>query len=176
VQAGGSPAVRDNKAKSAILHYLRRDLGYRTDLPYVALEDLEQGYSPSGEYPKSVNARWNWATAPASPEDLAAAMAEAAKSGSGPPRLGPPLPATEEAIALNPNMKILVASGIFDSYASCAAYEETGRQLPLALQQSISFKCYAGGHAMYLDPPVRLKFSKDVKDMIAKIRSEAERY
>ncbi len=171
VQAGGSPAVRDYKAKSAILRYLRRDLGYRTDLPYVGLEDLEQGYSPSGEYPESVNARWNWATVPVSPEDLAAAMAEAAKTGSGPPRLGPPLPATEEAIALNPNMKILVASGIFDSYASCAAYEETGRRLPPALQQSMIFKCYAGGHMMYLDPSTRVQFSKDVKDMIVEIRA-----
>jgi carboxypeptidase C (cathepsin A) len=171
VQAGASSAAVESKAKSAILRYLRRDLGYRTDLLYVGLEDLEQGYAPSGKYPESVNARWNWATEPVSPENLAAAMAEAAKSGSGPPRLGPPLPATEEAIALNPGMKVLVASGIFDSYASCAAYEETGRQLPPALRQSLSFKCYVGGHMMYLDPPTRVQFSKDVKDMIAKIRA-----
>ena len=168
-QAGVSSAVMAPKSRSAILRYLRRDLGYRTDLPYVGLEDLEQGYAPSGEYPQSVNARWNWATEPVSPEDLAAAMAEAAKSGSGPPRLGSPLPATEEAIVLNPDMKVLVASGIFDSYASCATYEEIGRQLPPALQRSISFKCYVGGHMMYLDPQIRVRFSKDVKDMIATI-------
>jgi len=170
VQARSSPAVKRFKTKSAILRYLRRDLGYRTDLPYVGLEELEQGYAPSGKYPEGVNVRWNWATVPVSPEEMAAAMAEAAKSGTGPPRLGPPLPATEEAIALNPGMKVLVASGIFDSYATCAAYEETGRQLPPALQQSISFKCYVGGHMMYLDPPIRLQFSKDVKAMIATIR------
>lgn len=171
MQAGTAPTGSEFGAKSAILRYLRRDLGYRTDLPYVGLEDLEQGYAPSGKYPESVNARWNWATVPVSPEDMAAAMAEAAKSGSGPPRLGPPLPATEEAIALNPDMRILVASGLFDSYASCAAYEETGRQLPPALRRAISFKCYLGGHMMYLDLQTRVQFSKDVKAMITKIRA-----
>jgi carboxypeptidase C (cathepsin A) len=174
VQAGQSTSVEEFKDKSAILHYIRRDLGYRTTLPYVSLEDWDQGYAPSGKYPENVNARWNWATVPVSPEELEAAMKEAAKSGSGPPRLGPPLPATEEAIALNPGMKVLVASGIFDSYASCAAYEETGRQLPPVLQQSISFKCYVGGHMMYLDPLTRIQFSKDVKTMIASIRRGSE--
>jgi carboxypeptidase C (cathepsin A) len=173
---GKSPAGVEFGANSAILRYLRRDLGYRIDLPYVGLEDLEQGFAPSGKYPESVNERWNYATAQVSPEDLAAAMAEATKSGSGPPRIGPPLPATEEAIALNPSMKILVASGLYDSYSTCAANEETWHHLPPALQQSISFKCYAGGHMMYLDPPTRVQFSKDVKDMIAKIRAELRNY
>jgi hypothetical protein len=170
VKAGQPPNAVRFGAKSAILHYLRRDLGYRTTLPYVSLEDWDQGFAPSGKYPRSVNARWNWATAPVSPEEMEAAMKAAAKSGSGPPRLGPPLPAAEEALALNPDMRVLVASGIFDSYASCAAYEETGRHLPSDLKDSISFQCYVGGHMMYLDPPTRLKFSKDVKAMIAEIR------
>lgn len=174
VEARASPLVVEYKAKSAILRYLRRDLGYRTDLPYVGLESLEQGYAPSGKYPRSVNARWNWATAKVAPEELAAAIEAAAKSGSGPPRIGPPLPATEEVIGLNPSIKVFVASGIYDSYASCAAYEETGRHLPPALRKSISFKCYVGGHMMYNDPPTRLEFSKDVKDMIAAIRDGAE--
>jgi hypothetical protein len=166
--------MAESKAKSAILRYLRRDLGYRTGLPYVGLESLEQGYAPSGKYPQSVNARWNYATAQVSPEEMAAAIEAAAKSGSGPPRIGPPLPATEEAITLNPGMKVLVASGIFDSYASCPAYKETERHLPPALRRAISFKCYIGGHMMYHDPQTRLEFSKDVKDMIATIRNEAE--
>ena len=174
VKAGEAPAGELFKAESAILRYIRRDLGYRTSLPYVSLEGWEQGFAPSGKYPQSVNARWNWATAPVSPEELAAAMEAAAKSGSGPPRIGPPLPATEEAIALNPDMKILVASGLYDSYATCAASEETGHHLPPALRQSISFKCYIGGHMMYLDPPTRLEFSNDVKYMIAKIRERAD--
>lgn len=176
IQAESSPSVMRPKGKSAILRYLRRDLGYRTDLPYVGLEDLKLGYAPSGKYPKSVNARWNYATAEVSPEELKAAMAEAAKSGSGPPRIGPPLPATEEAIALNPDMKVLVASGIYDSYSTCAAYEELARHLPPALKQAISFKSYVGGHMMYFESPTRSQFSKDFKEMIAEIRQSKPRF
>ncbi len=174
VQAGQSTSVEEFKGKSAILHYIRRDLGYRTTLPYVNLEDWEQGYAPSGTYPESVNSRWNYATAPVSPEEMQAIMAEAAQRGSGPPRIGPPLPATEEAIAINPRMKVLVASGLYDSYATCAANEETWRHLPPALQRSINFKSYVGGHMMYLDPLTCIQFSKDVKDMIAKIARGSE--
>jgi pimeloyl-ACP methyl ester carboxylesterase len=94
-------------------------------------------------------------------------IAAAARSGDGPPRLGPPLPATEEAIALNPRMKVLVASGLFDGFTPCAMNEETGRNLPPTLSQSIILKCYAGGHMMYLDTPARLELSKDIKDMIS---------
>ena len=35
-----------------MLRYLRESLGYRTDLPYLGLEDLTQGFAPSGTYPK----------------------------------------------------------------------------------------------------------------------------
>jgi carboxypeptidase C (cathepsin A) len=169
-QKGKSSHSEKSRAKAAILRYLRQDLGFSTSLPYVGLEDWEQGYAPSGKYPLGVNARWNWATAPVSPEEMEAAMKKAAESGSGPPRLGPPLPAAEEAVALNPDLRILVASGIYDSYASCSVYEETGRRLPPELKQSYSFKCYEGGHMMYLDPQTRIKFSNDVMEMISKLK------
>lgn len=173
VPAGADAAVVGSKAGPAILSYLRRELGYRTDLPYVDLEPLEQGYAPSGKYPQDVNARWNYATAEVSPEVLKASLEEASKSGSGPPLIGPPLPATEEAVALNPLMKVLVASGLYDSYSKCAAYEELPKHLPPALGRAITFKSYVGGHMMYLDPPTRLRFSQDVKEMITAIRREA---
>lgn len=169
VKAGTSPDVVEFKAKSAILRCLRRDLGYRTDLPYIGLDELVQGFAPSGKYPQDVNSRWNYATAEVSPEELKASLAEAAKRGSGPPRIGPPLPATEEAIALNPEMKVLVASGRYDSYSNCTAYEELGQYLPPALRQAITFKSYVGGHMMYLDPSTRLELHKDVKEMISTI-------
>lgn len=173
VKAGSEAAVVGHEAGPAILSYLRRDLGYRTDLPYVDLEPLEQGYPPSGKYPQDVNSRWNYATAEVSPDDLKAILEEAARRGSGPPRIGPPLPATEEAVTLNPRLKVLVASGIYDSYSTCAAYEEIPQYLPPALRQAITFTSYVGGHMMYADPPTRLRFSQDVKEMISAIRHEA---
>ena len=150
----------------AILHYFRHELGYHTSLPYIGLEGMEQGFAPSGSYPEPVNARWNYATAKVTPEELKAAIEEASKRGDGPPHLGPPLPGTEEALAINPHMKVLVAAGMYDSFLPCAVGDGIERQLPPNLQQSITFKCYIGGHAMYRDESTRAEFSRDVKTLI----------
>jgi carboxypeptidase C (cathepsin A) len=150
----------------AILNYFRHELGYRTSLPYIGLEEMEQGFVPNGTYPEAVNARWNYATAKITPEELKAAMEAASKRGDGPPRLGPPLPATEEALALNPHMKVLVAAGMYDSFLPCAPGSEIDRQLPPSLHAAITFKCYVGGHAMYLDAATRSEFSRDVEALI----------
>ena len=152
---------------AAILHYLRHDLGYQTDLPYIGLEEVSQGFAPSGTYPESVNQRWNYATKDVTPEEMKAAIEIAAREGSGPPRIGPPLPATEEALAVNPDLRVLVAAGRYDGFQPCAAGAETESHLPPNLRTAITFKCYAGGHAMYLDEPVRVELSRDVQALIS---------
>ena len=151
----------------AVLRYLRGDLGHRTSLPYIGLEPVETGYAPHGKYPESVNSRWNYATGPVTPEMVKEAMAAASKSGDGPPRLGPPLPGAEAAMALNPKLKILVASGLYDGGSICAANDEIARSLPDPLQQAMEFKCYAGGHMLYRDEPARMQFTRDVKAFVA---------
>jgi carboxypeptidase C (cathepsin A) len=158
----------------AILHYFRHELGYRTSLPYIGLETIEDGFAPTGTYPDPVNARWNYATAKVTPEQLKAAMEEASRRGDGPPRLGPPLPGTEDALALNPKMKVLVAAGMYDSFMPCAIGEEIERDLPANLKQSITFRCYLGGHAMYKDANTRPVFSHDVKALIEGEKIEGE--
>jgi hypothetical protein len=65
-------------------------------------------------------------------------------------------------------MKVLVAAGMYDSFLPCATGAEIDRELPSNLHQAITFKCYVGGHAMYLDASTRTEFSRDVKAMIAK--------
>lgn len=157
----------EDEGAPVLLHYFRHELNYRTSLPYIGLEDMEQGFAPSGTYPEPVNSRWNYATAKVTPEELKAALEAAEKTGEGPPRIGPPLPATEEALALNPHMKILVAAGMYDSFLPCAVGDEIERELPPRLRQSITFKCYVGGHAMYKDDPTRAEFSRDVKALIS---------
>jgi hypothetical protein len=151
---------------AVLLHYFRHELGYHTSLPYVGLEGMEQGFAPSGSHPEPVNSRWNYATAKVSPEELKAAIEEASKKGEGPPRIGPPLPGTEEALDINPHMKVLVAAGMYDSFLPCAPGNEIERDLPANMRQSISFKCYLGGHAMYQDDSTRVEFSRDVKTLI----------
>jgi len=159
-----SPPDEHNAAE--ILHYFRHELGYRTSLPYIGLEKMEDGFAPTGTYPDSVNARWDYATAKITPEQLKAAIEEASRKGEGPPRLGPPLPGTEDALAMNPRMKILVAAGMYDSFTPCAIGDEIARDLPAELKQAIRFKCYIGGHAMYKDASTRVEFSRDVRALI----------
>jgi predicted esterase len=157
---------RPTGSTAAILHYLRHDLGYRTDLPYVGLEPLTQGFAPSGTYPESVGERWNYATIEPTAEQVKAALEAASREGGGPPQIGPPLPATQEALAINPRMKVLVAAGMYDGFQPCAAGAQIAADLPPALR-SITFRCYLGGHAMYLDPATRIKLSRDVKALIS---------
>jgi carboxypeptidase C (cathepsin A) len=159
-----SPPANDDAP--VILHYFLSELGYRTSLPYFGLEPIDQGFAPSGTYPDPVNARWNYATAKVTPEEMKTAIDAASKRGDGPPRIGPPLPGTEEALTLNPRMKVLVAAGMYDSFLPCAIGGEIELQLPPNLRQSIRFKCYTGGHAMYEDAPTRAEFSRDVKALI----------
>ena len=151
-------------AREAILRHLRRDLGFRSELPYVGLEPLEHAYSADGRYPASVGARWDYATAEVTPEQRRAAMEAAMASGSGPPRLGAPLPATEEALRQNPALRVLVAGGLYDSFLPCAVGEETARRLPATLRSAIRFECYVGGHAMYEDAPTRERFARDLRE------------
>jgi carboxypeptidase C (cathepsin A) len=155
----------------AILHYLRYELGYRTDLPYLGIEAITQGYAPWGTYPQSVNERWNYATEELNAEQVKAAVAMASAQGGGPPQLGAPLPATEEAVALDPRIRILVAAGMFDAFLPCAVGAQTEASLPDNLRSAIHFRCYAGGHAMYLDAPVRTELSRDVGALIDATRT-----
>lgn len=154
----------------ALLHYFRDELGYRTDLPYIGLEPLSQGFAPTDTYPEGVGERWNYATKTPTPEELKAALDAAQRDGNGPPRIGPPLPATAEALALNPRMRVLVAAGMYDGFAPCASGQETEAELPPELRDKIRFKCYQGGHALYRDEAARLEFSRDIKSFIAGAR------
>jgi carboxypeptidase C (cathepsin A) len=154
-----------------MLHYLRETLGYRTDLPYIDLEDLTQGFAPSGTYPAGVGEQWNYATAPMTAGQVKAAIAAAVASGAGPPQLGPPLPGLRQALALNPRLKALVAVGIYDPYQQCARGQATEDALPSGLHHAITFKCYAGGHAMYLgSDAIRAQLSRDVMKLVEEAR------
>jgi len=157
----------EDRAAEVIPAFLRNNLGYGTSLPYLGLDDIRHGFAPTGTYPESVNERWNYATAKLSPEEVKAAIQAASASGAGPPRLGPPLPAIEEAIAINPRLKVLVAAGMYDGFLPCTIGEESERTLPPNLRGSFTFHCYPGGHAMYLDAPARVELSRDIEKFIS---------
>src|SRR5690606_6948692 len=139
--AQGPDAGADVKRR-LITRYLRQDLGFLTDLPYVDIEPLEDGYAPGGKYPENANPRGDHATGEVSPEERDAAIQAAIRHGGGPPQLGPPLPSAAEAVERDPRLKVLVAAGRFDSLNSCAANDELAKQLTGKLREAYSFACY----------------------------------
>jgi carboxypeptidase C (cathepsin A) len=164
--ASGDSTDSDSEARrERILSYLRQDLGYQTDLPYLGTEPMESGYAVGGRYPASVGARWNYATTEVTAEDMEAAIQAAIKHGGGPPRIGPPLPSAADAVELNPRLRVLVAAGLYDSLNSCAANAEIARELRDDLKQAYSFVCYEGGHMMYRDELARRQLARDVRNL-----------
>lgn len=157
----------------AALRYIRRELGYRTDLPYVGIdgaESLEQGFAPTGKYPESMNTRWvHSAIYNATPEQFAKARDDFAKAGMlGIPQVGT-LPSTPDAITLNPKLKVFVAQGAYDPLGGCSINAERARWLSSPYKEAVQFKCYDGAHQMYLEPAVRTTFSNDVKSFIRSV-------
>jgi len=158
------------------IRYLRRQLGYRTDLPYIGVdggETLEQGFAPSGKYPPTMNSRWVHSMVyDPTPEQMAKAREDFAQAGMlGFPTVGA-MPSTAEAILLNPKLKVLVAQGYYDPLGGCSINAEHARRLDPPYKEAVEFKCYDGGHMMYRDTPARTLFSNDVKALMRGVHSQ----
>ena len=104
--------------KAAIMDYLRGELGYRTDLNYV---DLEEGYMPTpGPERRSTGSRWDYNHTAITPEMMAHMNA-----GGGPPASQPWL---QNAMRQDPALKVAAAAGRYDSLNMCEGNLEDDRQ------------------------------------------------
>ena len=140
----------------AITDYLRGELGYRTDLNYV---DIEQGYMPTpGPAARSTGSRWDYNHTTITPEMMAHMQA-----GGGPPASQPWL---QNAMRADPGIKVFVAAGRYDSLNMCEGNERMTGKLEPALSSRFSDHCYEGGHMMYKVQTTRLQLSKDLADFI----------
>lgn len=85
----------------------------------------------------------------------------------GYPPGGQDIPLTDEAMRLNPEMKLLVANGRFDSLRSCTSTEEQLKGVVQSARTRITFKCYDGGHGFFLNNRVvRREFNDDIRALI----------
>ncbi|WP_454759615.1 S10 family serine carboxypeptidase-like protein [Caulobacter segnis] len=150
---------------AAGIRYTRRDLGYPTDLPYLGVEPLTDGFAPTGTYPPTVNEAWVHSNVyGATREQVAAAQAEFAKSGRiGMGSYGPRLPGAAEAMALSPRLKVLVAHGAYDPLGGCSMDAERGKRMASPYREAVSMRCYLAGHAIYRDAPARAQFAADMR-------------
>jgi carboxypeptidase C (cathepsin A) len=142
--------------KAAILDYLRGELGYRTDLNYV---DIEEGYMPTpGPARRSTGSRWDYNHTAITPEMMAHMNA-----GGGPPASQPWL---QNAMRADPDLKVFVAAGRYDSLNMCEGNLKMTGKLEPALSARFADHCYEGGHMMYKVQPTRLQLSKDLEAFV----------
>ncbi len=152
-RSAGSGSIR---AGHEINQYLRRELGYVTDLNYAG---LERGYMPSpGPEPQSPGERWSYNHVEITPEMMARAIA-----GGGPPGSQPWL---QNAMRANLHMRVFVAAGRYDSLNMCEGNLAMTSKLDPALSSRITNVCYEGGHMMYRDEPARKRLAADVRQFI----------
>jgi carboxypeptidase C (cathepsin A) len=149
------------------VRYLRHDLGYRSDLPYLGVEPVEDGFAPTGVYPKSVNEIWLHSTVyGATREQVAQAEAAfEARDLIGMGHFGPSLPGAAAAMELDPRLKVLVAHAAYDPLGGCSMDAELARHLVSPYREAATFRCYIAGHAIYRDAPARALLAADLRQL-----------
>lgn len=147
------------------VRYIRHDLGYSSDLPYLGVEPVQDGFAPSGKYPQSVNSAWVYSTVyGATAQQVAEAQVEFAATGIiGATHYGPDLPGAGAAIQLQPRLEVLAAHGAYDPVGGCSMDTALGRHLTAPYREDVRFRCYSSGHVIYLDPAARAQLAADVR-------------
>lgn len=152
------PEPEDPAYAKAIALYLRGELGYATDLAYTGIDD---GYMPTpGPERRSTGSRWSYNHVKITPE-----MLERAKRGGGPPGS---LPWLQNAMRLEPDLRVFVAAGRYDSLNMCEGNLDMIARLEQPLARRITSHCYEGGHMIYRDEQSRIRLSRDIKAFVRK--------
>ena len=142
--------------KAAIMDYFRGELGYRSDLNYIGVED---GYMPTpGPAARSTGSRWDYNHTTITPEMMAHMNA-----GGGPPASQPWL---QNAMRADPKIKVFVAAGRYDSLNMCEGNLKMTSKLEPALASRFADHCYEGGHMMYKVQTTRLQLARDLEAFI----------
>lgn len=122
--------------------YYREELGVKTDRKYVTSAGLWKHWDESHAQPgRPYSSKVPFANTAV---DLAHTMIQ------------------------NPNMRVLVQQGYFDLATPYGAtnYFIDHMDMSPELRENIQVEFYEAGHMMYLHPPSRAKFSKDLADFI----------
>jgi hypothetical protein len=159
---GAAPGGGDAGTRNQIVvRSLRETLAFKTDLTY---QGLEPDWTPAASRSGGPGSRWVWnqgESAVASGTDTPARANRAAVgSGDGPP--GGSQPWMRRAMALDPQLRLLIAVGKYDSLNSCADVSWSVTHLDPAVTKNISLGCYGGGHMMYDTTSARLRLRDDV--------------
>jgi carboxypeptidase C (cathepsin A) len=157
------PVPQLQNSRASINRYLRVELGYATDLAYDG-ED-EPGYTAVGQTRKSTSAQWVYDHTTITPESMARM-----KAGGGPPLSQPWI---QNALRLEPKLRVFVGAGRFDSLNMCEGNEIMAAKPEPAVAARFETHCYEGGHMMYHVESTRLQLAEDLAKFFAKTEADA---
>jgi carboxypeptidase C (cathepsin A) len=123
----------------AFTHYVRGELGYRTDLPYKLLN-------------REISGQWDYGTS-ATHQGFAGALDELQKARAQHPSLG---------VLIVHGYTDLVTPYSISRYL-------IDQLAPIATARPIELRTYRGGHMMYLRPASRQALARDVHDFYARL-------
>lgn len=137
------PSLQNLLDDVMVLRYMRNELGYANDLRYQG--PFGGGYPPPTSFRGDwMSVRWNRGA----PRDTTASQ---------------PL---QNAMRMNPSLRVLVGCGIYDLVCDYYGNLWNARNLEPAVRPNVVAHSYPGGHAMYTDPRAHVQLKRDVEGFI----------
>ncbi len=133
------PTISVQPAFTSVFNdYIRRELGYKTDMPYYVMAHEAWGRA----------FEWNWGSGIGGFPDTATAL--------------------RQALVKNRHLKVLVIEGYYDLATPYYAvnYSMDHLDLPADYRKNISYVTDPAGHMVYLDSPSLVKMKSDVAGFI----------
>ncbi|MEM7280065.1 MAG: serine carboxypeptidase [Pseudomonadota bacterium] len=127
--------------KSALLHYIRADLGVDWERTYLAPAD------------ENLSSQWRYRTVP--------------DGQSWEPQPVNTAPDLANALRINPSLNVLVANGYYDLVTPFFDAEYTLNRHGIDSNR-VDYTYYGGGHMMYVNEPSRTQLLDDVREFIVK--------
>jgi carboxypeptidase C (cathepsin A) len=147
-----------------LIRYLRGDLGYKNDLLYRGPfgEAYPAPKSPSGDW---METQFNEETPAGVPAYSVLPGGDSDRApGEERPAAVPLVTPLRRAMELDPALRVVVMSGLYDS-PGCEPTRYSVSLIEPSLRSRVKMSCYVGGHMMYTDKTARQEMKRDMEEL-----------
>jgi len=145
----------------SLLRYWRSELQYKSDLAYRG--------PFGGAYPAPTVPNGDWMAMHWSQDKEPDGVPAYAPAPGEPTASIPLVPPLRRAMELNPSMRVLVLTGMYDNAVpeiGCDLAAYTISLVDPQLRERVATRCYVGGHMMYTDKVARQEIRRDVAKLV----------